>query len=213
MIYDYHYDVAMDIETSNDCDDSCDPICRCGTIYHAEIKHVITKRIVEHFADKSDPIERHVIERIASLAKKEDFKIEIYDGYYGQEVRGVYCNSLDQDISAIKSMSSDSEKIEYWLTKEYGYVFKSIKNKQWFFLAGVPITEVHTDMDTSFIKLNQEKIEQYVNQIKIDNYKPVLLCEVDSKYKLLDGKHRLVAAKQSHKKTVDIVFCSKESTS
>lgn len=68
-------------------------------------------------------------------------------------------------------------------------------------------------MDTSFIKLNQEKIEQYVNQIKIDNYKPVLLCEVDSKYKLLDGKHRLVAAKQSHKKTVDIVFCSKESTS
>jgi len=181
--------------------------CRCTTLEVDKKEDIYHTSMVHEYGRSDNPIERHVLERILSRLSPDDFEVNIKGGYYGEELDSITCEKLDQNLETVRSLSTDSQKIEFWLDKEYGFVFEDLKNRSWSFVPHVPISQINCGMD--MIKLNKSVADKYQTLIKEDNYEPVLLCRYDgTKYCLLDGRHRLTAAKALGKKSINVIFYS-----
>ena len=140
-----------------------------------------------------DVIERHVIERLSVLTSPDQFYV-ICNSV--GKVLEIYCQDLDRNIDRVLSLETDSEKIEYWLSQEYGLVPNHLRDRNWSYVTRVPIGDI--DYCHELRHLDGAIINKYSN---INN--PVMLC--DSNNKLLDGYHRLCAAIRAKKKYVNII--------
>ncbi len=140
-----------------------------------------------------DKIEHHVIERLSALMPFDKFYV-ICNSM--GKVLEIYCQDLDVHINNVLSLQTDSEKIEYWLSQEYGLVPHYLRNRNWDYITRVPIGEINYGHELRH--LNEEIINKYFD---INN--PILLC--DGNNKLLDGYHRLCAAIRAKKKYVNVI--------
>lgn len=185
---DYSYSTDYNCE-SYGCHD--DGICRCSTIYDAEMTQIPD---LEHFvADnfKGSDLDLYCIDRIYAINgfnHKENWKVETCGGYYGQEIAGIFFDNAEKafdEVQKLLSLTKDSDKIEYVLELEYGYKLNSILNKTW------KIDYVSFDdlfFGAEYHKTNKQLVDCYANRIILP--KGIVLQEQD-KYRVVDGYHRL----------------------
>lgn len=179
-------------------------MCRCTTLEVDKKEDIYHTSMVHEYGRSNNPIERHVLERILSRLSPDDFEVNIRGGYYGEELDSITCEKLDQDLETVRSLSTDSQKIEFWLKEEYGHVLDRLKDRAWNFVPAIDISQIKCGMD--MVRTDRETIKKYETLIDKDKYEPVLLCEYDGvKYRLIDGRHRLIAAQNLGKKTIDII--------
>jgi hypothetical protein len=211
-IKDFYSAVYINFDYNYDCENNkCNKICRCGEIVNSKIEDCNVSNFAslckKYIKGKKDEIKFYCLERFLNEMVKKNplgkiFKIGTCGGYYGEEVEGVYLTSFAQKEVGIfieqLNKKSHTELIEIVLEKEYGYILPQIKNKQWhidkFLLSDIDISFEH--------KFNIDKINEY----KSRNLS--CLCrKINEKYRLIDGRHRYIAAINANKKKILTIWC------
>jgi len=198
------YGVETDYRTETSCSESgCyeDNICRCGTILDAKVISVDIRSIANALANNSDSIiDTYCIDRIlvANHIWSEDlWDIDISDGYYGQEMDGVY---LDQSLAAkceeqiehIRKLKENMDKIEFVLNLEYGYILEEAKNRKWS-IVNIPFEKLDFGKD-HYRKLDKNIVLKYK-----DYSLPKGICLIKGdRYRLIDGYHRCSASEKDN---------------
>lgn len=174
-------------------------ICRCAEIIDERIIEIKYFDIIDFLIKKFNiktAIDKYCFNRICMINKiysPDRYYIDIINGYYGQEIDGIYIKEkyLTKIISEFNKMLSmtDIEKIKHLLTLEYGFILDRINNYN-----KVNIIEC----DISKIILGNENYYRKINSDSVDNYKDydgiTCLCELkDDKYRIIDGYHRLLS--------------------
>jgi hypothetical protein len=192
---DYDYD-------SSSCKGQCDDYCRCSEIINTCVTKVRISEIVSEIvrnAKITDPILSYCIDRIVQLGGLTDtsqWAVLISGGYYGEETHGVKLNEdiknhIASDLLFLNSCS-DRQRIEFVLTKEYGFVLPSVAEcKTW---------EVKTIKKIDLILPNQDRLF-YVRKMDsnlIASYREYpyargVAIKDGAKYRLVDGYHRTSA--------------------
>lgn len=193
-----HY-VDCDYQTYYSCSDraSCDDgICRCGTISDIKIKKLpLACDIVDNNFSNYTILEKYCIERILSNNKfwnSNYWEVTVCSGYYGQEIGGVYFELSEKCDDLIKNLllecRTDTQKIEFVLTLEYGYVLDKLKNLEWY-VDIVRKEDIIFGQKDHYQKLDQEIVNHYRNYSL-----PRGICSKEENfYKIYDGYHRLSA--------------------
>lgn len=207
------YDLPMDIDYDMNYDGcDCDSICRCGTIENIEFKPYNNIKYWDSIKrDFKDPID-YYIDRLYSIYKIWDpnlYEAVIDDGYYGEEISKVIFENADkilEQFSKLDIYNEDynfSDNIRMLLELEYGYLLDELK-----------------DVEFEVIELNKSNIEfsakhhyQKLDKNVVDYYKDypfyrgiVKRIDNSSKYRVIDGYHRLAA---TNDKDVFEVLCLK----
>lgn len=183
--------------------------CRCTTIKHAWIDDVnvneVVRKLYETHSRTDSDIDEYCFDRICYVFKiydKDYYEIETGGGYYGEEVYGVYFENEEKIYNAYYEMlalRADIEKIKYCLKLEYNYLIDCVETTDFAYIIEVSPNDIRPPQTEYFIKLANYAIEEYKNRNL-----PIAVCIKDgSKYRLIDGYHRLVANKDREK--VDIV--------
>jgi hypothetical protein len=167
-------------------------ICRCRTIVDAKVTEIPkSDEIVSRLWPYADLIDLYCIERILSLNSIWDinaWEVEICGGYYGQEVDGiVFSNAAacDNLIETLLKLDKDSDKIEFVLNLEYGYILNCLKNLTWEAIE-VPFDKLIFGQEDHYVKLNKDAMLVYGQWCL-----PRAIClEHDGMYKVADGYHR-----------------------
>jgi hypothetical protein len=223
-----HY-VKCDYKTSYDCDNyGCDDICRCQKISNPVVSIVdfitmseyIYKEIYRYgestkrdeklrtiLFDTDKNFDIYCIDRILrchKIFKQEFYDIEIIQGYYGDETDSIKLKKsisslIDKDITELLSLNKLKEKVEFILTKEYGFILPELKDKQY------DINYINSD-DLLFgqEKHNEKVINglyEYYSDKSYNNIRGVVI-ESDSKYRVIDGYHRLNNTKNKQVKVI-----------
>jgi hypothetical protein len=190
----------LDIESNRSyCSGNCDDYCRCTTV-SPEVTSINYQRLFEDVINglKLSEIKQYCVYRaIRSLVKIQSISAYGVSGYYGAEVE---CK-LEDDAEAklnnafdFISNNSDEKCIEYVLELEYGYVLDDLKDKDWHII-DVDITLI----DPPYTQVSNEIVASYTGD------ETVLCKTVESRYRLIDGRHRFVAAKKYDKKEMTIL--------
>ena len=197
------YEIDYDYERSA-C--TCDAYengdyCRCTTIENAWIESLNVKRVFNklykiHGKEYSE-INEYCFDRLCSIFKiydKYNYEIESCDGYYGEEIDGIYFDNEEKIVEAynkILELTNDIEKIKYVLELEYGYLIDKVANAVSAVIKEVNTEKIRLPQKEYFVKLSKEVIEDYKNREL-----PVAVCIKDEcEYKLVDGYHRFIANK------------------
>ena len=201
----YSIEYTYESDRSN-CE--CDSICRCSKIIDQKIVSIDINSLVNKVANRLDKKRKedlYFIERILVINKvyiKDNWEIEIGNGYYGQEVREINIDisinqSINNNIIEFFKLQTLKEKIEYILNLEYGYLLEDCKDKVWT-LETAKYDDVIFGQKDHYIKLDMSVVETYKNrELPIG----ISLFSM-GKYRLIDGYHRGLAAQG--KETVEL---------
>lgn len=222
------YKVDINYDRHYSCDENgCDKegICRCCKIINQCVTNVDIQLLSEHIFNmlidtntsqgKRDAyisdilyggksIDIYCIDRILRHYKVYDPKswdIEIYDWYYGEEIKEVSIKEdifikVMNDISNIMSMGNISDKIRYILTLEYGYLLDFLKEGEFNL---IKINKSNIDFSLSsykqiknvFLKIVNHKIDYYDSRYILPRG---IVLKVGDKFKIIDGYHRINSA-------------------
>lgn len=199
FMIDYQY-CGVDYEySSGSYNCTCEGICRCSTISNAHITSVnpsgMVEKYVSHNKIKSSvsEIEKYCIERIFvchQVYLPEKWDIGICNGYYGQEVGSVTLydeHSVYSDIDKMLNLKSDTKKIEFVLTLEYGYILEDLNNRTY---------SIESIKKSDLIFGQREYVKRVQRQSYYDEYykspRGIVIPQED-KYRLIDGYHRCLS--------------------
>lgn len=208
-IADLNLQYALDyrLEEMTNCDERCDPYCRCSIITDVQFGELSSRDIIYPVLNnlnkkdirKKNPIFEYCLERVVSRIRSEDLEWEAAGGYYGQELMRIVLRdpSLLEDFLELRT---PTEWIEYYLTKEYGYVLDEFKDKEWV-LEKIPLSEV--EIPHAYRPLDEEQINKYFNQYNRDKVTLCVLTRANNS--LIDGYHRLMAAKKAETKQIAVL--------
>lgn len=194
---DINYHTYRACENGSDCCDN--DYCRCGEIQETiirqppELQYVVD--VVAESFSLTDELDLYACDRILRHLKAYEpyfYYVRVCNGYYGQEIDGVYFSN-PQKIKSIFNeylkLTTIEQKVEFLLILEYGYILESLKGKKY------TIKDVN---HKSIIFPN----EDYHTKVSIDNvdysyylYPKCVCLYYNSKYKLIDGYHRMSANK------------------
>lgn len=208
--YSFSYGTNYEYETARHCaEEGCDGICRCETIEDF------------HFTDElpTDSIASSIIGELKRYRKLTDFEefvitrviyalnlsgghfhADIRHSYYGEEIDSIKFSpvpkDLAKDIMSVLKAKTITGKTKVYLLREYGFILDSLQNTN-MQIRNVPINSIRIPNDSYTKRLNQDRIQDY------DGYKGIVaLCLEDGvNYRLIDGYHRLHAAKKNHRGT------------
>jgi hypothetical protein len=200
--------------------------CYCSYIDEFFVINVdfnkIIEKIFENFYTKSTFTERllklkflignntkateyYIIDRLCSFYKIwniESYIPNIYKGYYGEEVDGVFlkkeiADKIEDEFNKISKFDKLEDKIYYLLNLEYGYILPILKNKK------ITIEKIYKG------QININNIEYLENEKNSIFYKPhgisgILFKNCNNNFILIDGYHRYL--NDNSKKTLYIVF-------
>jgi len=229
---DFKYIIDYDIDGYRDCENhGCEDegICRCYTITDIIINNIDVLKISKSIYDDiflpeskeykrntklnqllfnyNPEVDLYCIDRILrsnNIYNEESWKSEWSASYYGDEVDSIKIESeivskIESDISSLLTLNSLKDKIEFLLIREYGKLVDKIINKNY-----------------KIIEVNKKDIvfgqEQYLESIDPTNYysdknynliKGVCLQD-GSKWKVIDGYHRISSSSKELLKIVGI---------
>lgn len=208
LFEDLHYTVDVDYTNGGDCESyGCDDegICRCGTIENPHVAGIPCDRLAEKIAP-SELFLKYCVERILRhfkpLHDSSNWDIQVEGGYYGEELGEVKLNESVAEILSNILLSlekaTDNERIEAALALEYGFILPTIKNKTWS-LEKITLADVELGQTKHASKLNEERIIDYmINDAPIIG----IVLESAGKYRVIDGYHRVTAAKKANRNRV-----------
>ena len=210
----YYYDTEFSCEESG-CNQ--EGICRCGLITDTYLNDVdinaITTNIYSEIFDNSistkrhnainslwgisEDIEKYTIDRILRINKiwkTEFWNINVTGGYYGQEIDDIVLiedmvQKLNSQLEKAFDIDNLTERIEYLLELENGFILEDIKDKKY----RIVVIDIDDIIFTNSEHKNRvliEDLEHYSDR----NYKGIrAIVKKDSmnKWKLIDGYHRL----------------------
>lgn len=210
------FSLDYDTETYRPGCAGCDPnsndygsdYCRCTKIESVTVKDIdhlrLTETLIEKmkkgngnklFREKYDSI----IYCLDRIIKKMDINSSSFEcawshGYYGEEVDSIYLDvEIESEIRehfnklAYSGMTL-TEKINYALEYEYGYLLEKLKNVKWK-IENIPVSDIVVPQNEYYHKkLNKEFTEYYKDwQLPI--------CVIDKENRIIDGFHRFFANK------------------
>lgn len=212
-IIDYDYDEIYDCENYGCIDDD---ICRCSKIINFKIKNVIPNEMASFFMDKfytknkktsqyyfqaDEKIFEYALDRLWSHYIKKYcvdsiFETDIKHSYYGEEVFSITLNNTNmiKTFNEITYLNND-ELIEKILTVEYGYLLERLEGCH-YEPASVGLDSIHIS-NTKYYdkKLDEGLVEEY-------NDYPSFVALIDEDNRIIDGYHRIAAAKNQGKTDV-----------
>lgn len=194
---------------------TCDPYCRCGkygevifekeidikSIVNAVCKNSSRKRIYDFdIEDGITDIFRYCVDRLCRIHKLYDgnnWEARIVNGYYGEEIEGIYpvnSSEIIKDIQYFHSLA-DNDRVNSILLKEYGYVLENLEDPQWY--------EEEVNIEDIYVPNSYYKMKENAYK-KQDVDSLPFLCACND-YRLVDGYHRYYAAKEEGLETVRIL--------
>jgi hypothetical protein len=209
----YNYDTIYSCEESG-CNE--EGICRCGYItntylYKVDVSAIVTNIYSEIFDnsistkrnnainslwDISEDIEKYTIDRILRVNKvwkPEFWDINVTGGYYGQEVDEVVLiedivQKLNSQLEKAFDIDNLTERIEYLLNLENGFILEDIKDKKYRVVV-IDIDDIVFTNSEHKSRVLIEDLEHYSDR----NYKGIrgIVKKDGFKFKLIDGYHRL----------------------
>ena len=210
----YNYDTVYSCEESG-CNE--EGICRCGYITNTYLNSVdvssIVTNVYSEIFDNSISTKRHNsinslwgitpdidkytidrILRINKIWKPEFWEINVAGGYYGQEVDEValiedMVQKLNTQLEKAFDIDNLTERIEYLLELENGFILEDIKGKKYRIVV-IDIDDIIFTNSEHKSRVLIEDLEHYSDR----NYKGIrAIVKKDSmnKWKLIDGYHRL----------------------
>jgi hypothetical protein len=205
--------IEYDYDRERHCDASgCDSICRCATIVDFRIKSVDIDTVAARFIEGIDnQILAYCIARLPGIHKlyrTEAWREHTRRGYYGDELYNIKIESpgeIKKDITALYDLF-DKERIEYILTKEYGYIAETIKSVKNYVVREVSVDSLVSPAQDYSQKLDGEHIARVektigASKVPIGIYRPAGV----NRWSVVDGRHRCVAVKNAKLKTVNII--------
>lgn len=228
---DYRWDgsVDYDYQRETSCEESgCDMICRCSVITDTEITKVDVSSMAEsiyekYFGDtkasKRDAqintvlfgtgrdIDIYTIDRILRINKvweSHNWDIEVCGGYYGQEIEGVrldnfFANKLEQDILKALSIEDINKRIEFLLELEYGYLLPEMAGRK-YSIVEIPKDDIIMGSVEHYKKVESKDLKHYLDNV-YNGIRGVVIPS-DSKYRLIDGYHRITSTKNAIVKVI-----------
>lgn len=218
----HYYEIEMRYEYITKChENGCDDegICRCGKIHNAKITSINVPGIVErmyvhYFGENKSILEKrnntiieilsgagrdiniYCIDRIVKhfkLWEKKSFIIKISDGYYGEEIDGIFlksdiANKIEKEIEYVNNLTTVKEKIEYLLLLEYGNVLPKLQNC-FYEIEKIEKSKIIFGSNSHYDKVKNKCLEFYSDD-KYDKIRGIAIEEGD-KYKIIDGYHRV----------------------
>lgn len=206
-------------------------ICRCSTIDSVEFDVSlcnIEQILGDALTGEPDKLARFLFLRLFKAffdkADVEDLlDVKIEDGYYGEEIRSITLNPKSYDwttfLSEVDSFNSmsNTEKMEYLLRKEYGFLIKEVKSVTEWEMVNVSLNEIHPDKTV----LKKAAAEHYVTdryfgdfgglyvQPKIPkNFAMATVYPISTGgYRVMDGYHRFAAISKILKKKPETKVC------
>lgn len=209
----YNYDTVYSCEESG-CNE--EGICRCGCITNTYLNSVdvssIVTNVYSEIFDNSISTKRHNsinslwgitpdidkytidrILRINKIWKPEFWEINVAGGYYGQEVDEVVLienmvQKLNTQLEKAFDIDNLTERIEYLLELENGFILEDIKDKKYRVVV-IDIDDIIFTNSEHKSRVLIEDLEHYSDR----NYKGIraIVKKDMNKWKLIDGYHRL----------------------
>ncbi len=226
----FQYKITYDERGYRDCENhGCkdEGICRCYSITDVKITSVniyqIAKSIFNDIFDitsnqykrniklnqllfnYNEDVDIYCIDRILrnnKLYNEDSWMVEWSSSYYGDEVDSIkiippLVEKIESDINDLLLLNSLKDKVEFLLIKEYGKLLDKITNKKY------KIIEINKN-DIVFGQqqyLESIDLSHYYSDKKYDLIRGVCLQD-GSKWKVIDGYHRLSS---TQKETVKII--------
>ena len=206
---DYSYETDYPCQDGDDCCDN--DYCRCGIIVDKRITEVDINTLIVNLIGSNDDIHAYCVDRFvrkSNLKETGYWELASTGGYYGEEIDGVYPNNsiVDQLILDFKAliMLNDADKIKDCLHNEYGHVLPELDKCNRVEIAEVPLDNIELFNQNHYRKLEKKYIDQY-NDYKL----PRAVCvNTGTKYRLIDGYHRMHSAVNMKMDKVKILILS-----
>ena len=209
----YDYDTIYSCEESG-CNE--EGICRCGHITNTYLNKVDVSAIVTNIYSEifdnsistkrnnainslwgiSSEIQKYTIDRILrvnKIWKPEFWNINVSGGYYGQEIDEVILIEdmvlkINSQLERAFQIDNLSERVEYLLTIENGFILDDIKDKK-YHISVIDIDDIIFSNTEHKRKVVIEELEHYSDR----NYSGIrgIVKKDGIKFKLIDGYHRL----------------------
>ena len=209
----YDYDTIYSCEESG-CNE--EGICRCGYITNTYLNKVDVSAIVTNIYSEifdnsistkrnnainslwgiSSEIQKYTIDRILrvnKIWKPEFWNINVSGGYYGQEIDEVILIEdmvlkINSQLEMAFQIDNLSERVEYLLTIENGFILDDIKDKK-YHISVIDIDDIIFSNTEHKRKVVIEELEHYSDR----NYSGIrgIVKKDGIKLKLIDGYHRL----------------------
>lgn len=209
----YDYDTIYSCEESG-CNE--EGICRCGHITNTYLNKVDVSAIVTNIYSEifdnsistkrhnainslwgiSEEIQKYTIDRILrvnKIWKPQFWDINVSGGYYGQEIDEVVLIEdmvlkINSQLERAFQIDNLSERVEYLLTIENGFILDNIKDKK-YHISVIDIDDIIFSNTEHKRKVVIEELEHYSDR----NYSGIrgVVKKDGLKFKLIDGYHRL----------------------
>jgi hypothetical protein len=220
----YDYDTEYSCEESGCIEER---ICRCGYITNTYLNKVdisaIATNIYSEIFDKSlstkrhnainslwgisEEIEKYTIDRILRLNKvwkPEFWQINVDGGYYGQEIDDIVLNddiaqTINSQLEKAFDIDSLSERIEYLLELENGFLLDDLKLKN-YSVENINRNDIIFSNPEHYKRVLLDELEHYSDK----NYTGIrgIVKKDGDKWKVIDGYHRLSRTENSQIKVL-----------
>lgn len=224
---DFRHTVEVESETSYCVCDPDEMICRCRSIESAHIEEVHELDVPELLCQlqtnrdkKYTPQELYGIDRIlrTSVIEPDDFYIETCQGYYGEEtgavtLEGGSLTRLEERVDKyLRVAHKPTKAIPALLRQEYGHVLPELQGKS-FRVQSVPLSQLDFPAKQHANTLDAGRVQKYQAYFSSvgtgsknlsQKWLPVGVtqAQANGRYRVIDGYHRLHAAKARNKKKV-----------
>lgn len=225
----FYSGVDVDYNRDYHCEESgCDSICRCSTIVDKEITSIDTIQIVDNIYQKyfkntkeekrdlklneilndiDKTVNLYTIDRILRINRvwdKENWKINVSNSYYGEEIDSVILDDyiakkIEQDIEDSIELDYLSKRMELLLHLEYGYILPELIGKN-YKVDTIKKEDIIFGSDYHYRKIQRENLNHY-SDAKYKNIRGVVIPK-DDKFKLIDGYHRCFSTKRKDVKVL-----------
>lgn len=189
--FEYDYDTYYACHHGSSCCDN--DYCRCGVINNTQITKVDLDYLLRATFEEIDKkkktwtdIDRYCVGRLLIAHNMHDgsnYELTVCGGYYGEEISGIYSNSIYaymNDVREMFALSDDNARIKFVVQKEYGYLLDDMHDAV-FELKTVKYSDILAPLDLRRVEGESHSFDT-----------AIAICRHigDDKYRIVDGHHR-----------------------
>lgn len=197
------------LEFSRDCVDVDYDRDSSGLIPSASVSEVKLDRVAKQMFGEQEPLTAYALERLLralALYEPKHWSPKISPGYYGDEIWSVrldWVKSQEVEEEAGKLLAlTDNKKIERALTLEYGFLLEELERREWL-VKEVAIDDLVLGQQDHYRSLDSSIVDRYRRSRTLPY--ALVLSRDDGRYRVIDGYHRVAAARRSDLAKVPVV--------